>query len=81
MRLPKKSHRPTQLPQRLADNTRMDIVSVWTWTRRGQVVRVAVELVRPEVELAICYDDGYSRAAWIDSQTGEVLRLAEAGSA
>jgi len=59
----------------------MDNVSIWTFTRRGRVVRVEVELLRPEVELAICYEDGYSRAAWIDSQTGEVLRLAEAGSA
>jgi hypothetical protein len=41
----------------------MDNMGVWTWTRRGRVVRAAVELLRPEVELAICYDDGYSRIA------------------
>ena len=71
----------TQLPKRLADNTRMDNLSVWTFARRSRVVRVAVELLRPEVELEIQYNDAYSRAASIDSQTGEVLRLAEVGSA
>jgi len=59
----------------------MDIANVWTFTRRGRVVRVAVELIRPEVELEIRYDEGYSRAVWIDSQTGLVLKMEEAGSA